>query len=81
MNGQIRGYTLKYRKEGVKNYEVIGLDVIETKKNYIISGLEEWMKYEVSVSLYNLQDSIQSEPLGALVKGNSMIFLLLLLII
>ena len=69
MNGQIRGYTLNYRRKGNTKYDIIGLDVIQTKENYLIDDLEHWATFEVSVSLFNLQYHIQSDVVEVIVKG------------
>lgn len=70
VNGQIRGYTLNYRKLGTAKYKIIGLGVIQKKKSYTIDNLEQWTSYEVRVSLFNLNYHIQSEVVKVVVKGN-----------
>ena len=70
VNGQIRGYTVNYRKEGNTKYKIIGLNVIQKKKSYIIEGLEPWTTYEVGVALFNLHYKIQSDVVEVIVKGN-----------
>ena len=67
---KIRGYTVNYRKEGNTKYKIIGLNVIQKKKSYIIEGLEPWTTYEVGVALFNLHYKIQSDVVEVIVKGN-----------